>query len=115
MVECVAQALVAASTHHHGLLFAALAGDGRGSAIAAQGVVISIPDGLLGLREHRGGDFSSQPRQGEKDGGVTMLQLAFDWGGQFVQQGADVADAMLLEQAGDLGLCEPGGAAWRRS
>src|SRR6185312_4936250 len=81
--------------------FAALTGDGRGSAVAAQGVVISIRDGLRGLAEHRGGDFSSQSRQGEKDGGVTMLFSAFCRGSQFVQQSADAASqigTLLMKQ-----------------
>ena len=46
VVESVTQPLVDAAAHEHDFLFAALAGDGRGSAVAAQGVVISIRDGL---------------------------------------------------------------------
>ena len=164
VVESVAEAFIGAAAHDHDFLFSALLCNGCGAAITAQGVVISFRDGLRGLAEHRGGDFSSQSRQGEKDGGVTMLLSAFGWGGQFVQQGADApgqigallmeqaqprqqqqgmfdggfggagsqgerfgfqhrahlgsrdaADAVLLKQAFDLGLCESGGAAWRRS
>ena len=80
----------------------ALLGDGGGTAITAQGVVISLCDGLRGLAEHRGGDFSSQPRQGQKDGGVAMLGLALFGACQFFQQGADAPGqigALAMEQA----------------
>jgi hypothetical protein len=85
VVKGVAQALIASSAHKYDLLFAALVGDGRGSAIASQGVIISFRDGLRSLAEHRGGDFSSQPRQGQKDSGVTMLRLAIGRCGELFQ------------------------------
>jgi hypothetical protein len=67
----------------------------RGSAVAAQGVVISFCDGLGSLAEHRGGDFSSQPRQGQKDGLVTMLtRWSIAAGGEFLQEGVHTSGDM---------------------
>ena len=64
MVEGVSQALIAAPAHEHNGPFATLPGNGSRTGIAAQGVVISFRDSLRSLAEHRGGDLSSDSRQG---------------------------------------------------
>src|ERR1700733_14192950 len=73
VVESIAKAFVAAMAHeHHGLL-TALPCDGSRAGVAPQPVIISICDSLRGFAEHRGGDDSSNSRQGKKDFRVTML------------------------------------------
>ena len=103
VIESITQAQVTTIAHGNNFLLAALAGDGRSSTEAAQSVIISLCDGLRGLAEHRGGDLSSQPGQGEEDGGVTMLLwILLRRRSQFVEHGLDAAgqiDALLMEQA----------------
>lgn len=62
MLGGVAHPVVAGLAHPHQRSLTALAGDWRDAGIGAQGVVVSLGEGLCGLGQHRGGDHTSHSR-----------------------------------------------------
>src|SRR6202041_2817548 len=101
----VAQSFVTPLTHDDNDLLAALPGDRRRPGVATKCVVISFCDSFWCFGEHRGGDLSSGPWQGKKDGGVTMLRCftgGIRWGAQLAKQSLDpLSDfgSLLAQQA----------------
>lgn len=69
----IAQTDVTGAPHHHIAAFAALLGDRCDARLSAQGRIVSLGEGLSALGQHRGGDEISDPWDGAKDLGVTML------------------------------------------
>jgi hypothetical protein len=96
MVDRYAQATEAGLAHFNATGFAAPLCDWRHPGQGSQGAVISRLDGLMGLREQRGEDDPSHPRQGAQDCRVALLGLLprFDLRpGELLDQDVQVAPA----------------------
>ena len=73
VVDGCSQPVGASLSHLDATGFAAPFGDRSNPGQRAQGVVVSLLDGLVGLCEQRGEDDPSHPRQGAQDRRVALL------------------------------------------